>query len=726
MTLDSTSPTWRCSPSSSAWRWTASSSSSSSSSYHPLLSPKQESVLTPAFFLEELVFAEEGKQSWVEKYLRSKQQQKQQLQQELSRQSSPLANDATCADEDDVFAADVCASNDDNNNVNNNNNSDNSETRVACNDAKVNEDQVISSQSRPRTYSIESLLGHREPQGELSRWMCEDPMWWNENLYIEIDNDDDCGAGTAAAAAAAAAAATAKEPDISEDIFSLFPFPLSISSPPLPDALICANDGGVKENAAISSSQSTTSPTINSSSSSSSTKSPPLLFSTTSSSSSPSSSFPVPPISSLPDFIFPDEEEALPNSFADEREAEVDEETCVEDDDDDDDDDDDAIVANDVADVIFLCGDAQDSEVAAAAEVLLAMDVEEEEEEEQQEEEEDEEDREKDDVDGPLHARVSPTFSASSSSLSLTGNSTRGSETTAASEQQHKLIQQRKQQLQQQQQQQQLQRQRRQSLSRRQRRRRRSWTVVKPKIHRHSTLKNAKSPTRGLAISFQQQQQQNAHSQPRRLKSQRVVEFDDGWEEENGCKDEPVVSTSALPLDHQGLCKSIGEPTWKERTSIHKKFSKPKTVKNSDKERSSFQNSRLPLDAAVANKAREHLNIVERQRRFVLSQAMDKLRDELPYQSEDERRKLSKLEILRGAKEYINRLRLQDVALVDEKALLKEKQKQLVRRLKALSQNNNNTNTNANNHGNNANNHGSNANKNMKQRSNQSKGIVAS
>lgn len=98
-----------------------------------------------------------------------------------------------------------------------------------------------------------------------------------------------------------------------------------------------------------------------------------------------------------------------------------------------------------------------------------------------------------------------------------------------------------------------------------------------------------------------------------------------------------------------------------------------------------MQVPRTAIDVAAANKAREHLNIVERQRRFVLGQAMDKLRDELPYQCEDERRKLSKLEILRGAKEFINRLRLQDVALEDERAKLKQKQKALMKRLNSLS-----------------------------------------
>ena len=52
-----------------------------------------------------------------------------------------------------------------------------------------------------------------------------------------------------------------------------------------------------------------------------------------------------------------------------------------------------------------------------------------------------------------------------------------------------------------------------------------------------------------------------------------------------------------------------------------------------------------------------------------------------PLQNEEERRKLSKLEILRGAKEFVNRLRLQEVALADEKAQLKEKQKASEERL---------------------------------------------
>jgi len=152
---------------------------------------------------------------------------------------------------------------------------------------------------------------------------------------------------------------------------------------------------------------------------------------------------------------------------------------------------------------------------------------------------------------------------------------------------------------------------------------------------------------------------------------------------------EQVVSTSALPLDHQGLCKSIGEPIRMEKSSPNKRSSKSKTVKDIGKDRNS-RTLRAPFDSEAANKAREHLNIVERQRRFVLSQAMDKLRDELPYQCEDERRKLSKLEILRGAKDYINQLRVQEVALADEKTLLKEKQKALVRRMKFLSQQNKN------------------------------------
>lgn len=162
---------------------------------------------------------------------------------------------------------------------------------------------------------------------------------------------------------------------------------------------------------------------------------------------------------------------------------------------------------------------------------------------------------------------------------------------------------------------------------------------------------------------------------------------DDEWM--GALREEPVVSTNSLPLDHQGLCKSIGEPSCGEKSSPAKRSSYNKTVKTSEKRKNGVQTYRTSYDVAAANRAREHLNIVERQRRFVLAQAMDKLRDQLPYQCEDERRKLSKLEILRGAKEFVNRLRQEEGALLDEKAQLKEKQKQLVKRLKTLTQNSN-------------------------------------
>jgi len=240
-----------------------------------------------------------------------------------------------------------------------------------------------------------------------------------------------------------------------------------------------------------------------------------------------------------------------------------------------------------------------------------------------------------------------------------------------------------------QQQQQRQSRQRRQSISRRQRqqqqlrqqqqqrRRRRSWTVVKPKIHRHSSLKNAKSPTRGITPVVHHHHHHQQHQQRLRLQQDLIDE------------EVPLVSTSSLPLDHQGLCKPMEDPELSQSGSFIKFTStKSSSLKSrttrSERDRNNVQVSRSPLDVAAANRAREHLNIVERQRRFVLAQAMDKLRDELPYQSEDERRKLSKLEILRGAKEFIYSLRQQEVALQDEKAELSRKQKTLVKRLNSL------------------------------------------
>merc|ERR1719167_79091 len=95
--------------------------------------------------------------------------------------------------------------------------------------------KTAGSKGRPRTYSIESHFGMRDPQTEFSQWMCDDPMWWNENLHIQIDSDEDAGATSAA------------EKDFSEDIFSLFPFPLSISSPPLSgvDAEVTSGKPGI-------------------------------------------------------------------------------------------------------------------------------------------------------------------------------------------------------------------------------------------------------------------------------------------------------------------------------------------------------------------------------------------------------------------------------------------------------------------------------------------------
>merc|ERR1719167_232512 len=74
--------------------------------------------------------------------------------------------------------------------------------------------KTAASKGRPRTYSIESHFGMRDPQTEFSQWMCDDPMWWNENLHIQIDSDEDAGATSAA------------EKDFSEDIF----FSLSVSA----------------------------------------------------------------------------------------------------------------------------------------------------------------------------------------------------------------------------------------------------------------------------------------------------------------------------------------------------------------------------------------------------------------------------------------------------------------------------------------------------------------
>ena len=111
------------------------------------------------------------------------------------------------------------------------------------------------------------------------------------------------------------------------------------------------------------------------------------------------------------------------------------------------------------------------------------------------------------------------------------------------------------------------QRQRRHSFSRRQRqqqqlrqqqkqrKRRRSWTIVKPKIYRHSSLKSSKSLNCGVLPIIQQKQcrQSIDQSQQSQLKPQwqrqkeRFLPADRiGYDEE-----EPVVSTSSMLLDHQ-------------------------------------------------------------------------------------------------------------------------------------------------------------------------------
>merc|ERR1712142_883991 len=106
--------------------------------------------------------------------------------------------------------------------------SNNKSTKIPQPNVVVRTDDGIKHQrGRLRTYSIESLFDHGDSYAESSQWRYEDPMWWNENVYIEIDTEEDCGSGDPS---------TTKPKDISDDIFSLFPFPLSIASPPLPDA----------------------------------------------------------------------------------------------------------------------------------------------------------------------------------------------------------------------------------------------------------------------------------------------------------------------------------------------------------------------------------------------------------------------------------------------------------------------------------------------------------
>ena len=391
------------------------------------------------------------------------------------------------------------------------------------------------------------------------------------SIFDQIDNEEEDPTssinGTRQVSSAKA------DQDMADDIFSLFPFPLSISSPPLPgtDATgtsdanqdgvilpganeICATLSGAAGVQVDHATPVTTTPS-------------PLLFSSSSSSSFDSNtSLLVLPATSLPNFIFPHEEEGgevldASTTLFDAEDGEEDERVGlarkaevieVEDDKDIEDahlvEDSELCIANhDEDELLFLCQDSQmlASAAAAASELMLAMEVEADDEEEEEEEEEEDDDIDAD-VNGPLQDSL--TLSSKKTSFSSWPSKDCQSAATSVSVNQRiKSFQQRKQQLQQQQQQ----RQRRQSLSRRQRRRRRSFTVAKPKIHRHSSLKNAKSPTRGLsAITFQQQQQQQQFlqqpKQPIKLRGQRMVDF----EEERGGRKEPVVSTSALPLDH--------------------------------------------------------------------------------------------------------------------------------------------------------------------------------
>lgn len=695
------------------------------------------SVLSPALLLEELVL-EDGDEAFCDKSLKRQQRQ-------LSKQL------LSCSIRSKEI---VSPSNDDNNNTNNSEDTACGRLPVPATSLHQELQKLIFQQQdeawltekcRPRTYSIESLFERRDPNSDFRKWTDDDPMW-NENLYIEIDEEtEDCGSGScggggggsglsggSSGGSGPSGVRSSKYRDSSsegEDILSLFPFPLSISSPPLPSSTgsdanapspNCANaqatnyfvgNGLTGESFVVVASS--PSPTCESQSSRQLLPNSFVATAPTSKTVPKSSRGSLNDADSqldsiLPDDVFEEEEEDgggnKKNGHLKNSSSAREDDLAI------------ASIANisdkmigEVDEVVELAGfsvdaiatgldvdeDAEDafltSEEFGSTDLITGMTT-------------SSEDgvncfMQSLDVDELLRVVAGGGGGSGQAEDSMVEDLVDDDEDL---DQQHP--QPPKQLLHQQQQQQQhLSRQRRQSFSRRQRqqqqlrqqqqrRRRRSWTVIKPKIYRHASLKNAKSPTRGIAHQqpnrqltkqqVQHQKQQLQHQkQQLQLQKQQILEndFHDDFDEE------PVVSTSSMPLDHQGLCKPIDDRCWNQNQKGPQSNSFSKSTVKTQKEKNSVQISREPEDVAAAIKAREHLNIVERQRRFVLAQAMDKLRDELPYQCDDERRKLSKLEILRGAKEFINRLRLQEVALEEEKAELKQKQKALVKRFNFLS-----------------------------------------
>jgi len=203
----------------------------------------------------------------------------------------------------------------------------------------------------------------------------------------------------------------------------------------------------------------------------------------------------------------------------------------------------------------------------------------------------------------------------------------------------------------------------------------------KPKIYRHASLfksRKSKSPHRELPSNNYKRGQYKKTSKSRKEEEKQRQFFQD-----------------SLPPDHQGLCKSIGEPEtnrvkevdhMKAKTNRDVDYMKAKRALhfNAPQENLLEIGDTPPSDSPNSSKARAHLNVIERQRRFVLSQAMAHLRNHLPVdKDEDERKKLSKLEILRGATDFIFKLRAEEAALAEDKNRLKEEQQKLMKKLKA-------------------------------------------